>query len=270
MCCARRVISLAIVLILSGLFIIQLSLAARYIFRPEDNSVSIDQRDPNVNFVYEGGILVASEQNENARFVIHFDLDGWVPDADSITQADLYLYHYRGGNYTDSYTIDVYSLTSAFNESTATWNFPWTAPGGDYDSSIGNSAGVPEEWDNWVSWDVTEILKNRWGNVVNCGFLFKDPVEDTPPPDGPYVRFHSQRKDSLPYLEVKSTYLSGDANRDGQADLADVIYIANYLLKGGSSPVPRQAADVNCDAYVNLSDVIYLANYKLKGGDPPC
>jgi hypothetical protein len=34
--------------------------------------------------------------------------------------------------------------------------------------------------------------------------LIKDPVEDTPG-DGPYVRFHSHRADSLPYLEVTFT-----------------------------------------------------------------
>jgi hypothetical protein len=189
-------------ILLITLLLMQLSDAATYIFCPEDNSVYIDQRDPDSNFVSFTGILVASEENENARIVIHFDLGGWVPGGDSITQAMLYLYHYRGGNYTGSRTIDVYSLTSAFNESTATWNSPWTTPGGDYDSGIGVSAEVPEEWGNWVSWDVTEILKNRWNNVTNCGFLLKDPAEDAPPPDGPYVRFHSHRKDSLPYLEV--------------------------------------------------------------------
>jgi hypothetical protein len=192
-------------MLLMSFFLTQLSFATTYIFRPEDNSVYIDQRDPDTNFVDFTGILVASELNENARTVIHFDLGEWIPGEDSITQAKLYLYHYRGGNYTGSRTINMYSLTSAFNESTATWNSPWTISGGDYDSSIGTSAEVPEAWGNWVSWDVTEILKNRWDNIANCGFLLKDPVEDAPPPDGPYVRFHSHRKDSLPYLEVTTT-----------------------------------------------------------------
>jgi hypothetical protein len=194
--------SLFLVLLIS-LLLIQPSIAATHVFRPEDNSVYIDQRDPDINFVSFTGILAASELNENARTVIHFDLDGWAPD--SISQAKLYLYHYRGGNYTGSRAINVYPLTSAFNESTATWNYPWVTPGGDYDNGISASADVPEAWENWVSWDVTEILKNRWTNVANCGFLLKDAVEDAPPPDGPYVRFHSHRKDSLPYLEVTTT-----------------------------------------------------------------
>ncbi|KPL02753.1 MAG: hypothetical protein AMJ90_04925 [candidate division Zixibacteria bacterium SM23_73_2] len=186
-------------LILVGLFSGEPALAANHIIGPEDKSVYIDQRDPDSNFVSKTGILVVSESNENSRIVIHFDLDGWDPD--SIHQAKLCLYHYRGGYYSGSRTIDVHSLTSAFSESTAAWNFPWTNPGGDYDTSISASADVPEEWENWVEWDVTDLLKNRWSNVKSCGFLVKDAVEDTPG-DGPYVRFHSHRKDSLPYLEI--------------------------------------------------------------------
>jgi hypothetical protein len=209
----------------------QLSVAATHIFRPEDNSVYIDQRDPDTNFVDFTGILVASELNENARTVIHFDLGGWVPGGNPITEAKLCLYHYRGGNYTGTRTVEVYSLTSAFGESTATWNSPWAIPGGDYDGTIGASAEVPEEWDNWVSWDVTEILKNRWNNVTNCGFLLKDSAEDAPPPDGPYIRFHSYRKDSLPYLEVTTAEPQAPALTEwGLIVLAGLIVFSAWVV----------------------------------------
>ncbi|KPL04256.1 MAG: hypothetical protein AMJ90_01340 [candidate division Zixibacteria bacterium SM23_73_2] len=65
-------------------------------------------------------------------------------------------------------------------------------------------------------------------------------------------------------------FLCGDADTNGEVNLSDVLYIANYCLKGGLQPVPLQSADVNCDGEVNLSDVIYLANYLLKSGSPPC
>ncbi len=200
----RRVSSFLFSFVLVGLFAGQLSFAATHIVGPEDNSVFIDQCDPDTNFVNFGGILVASELNENARIVIHFDLTGW--GADSISQAKLFLYHYRGGYYTGSRTINVYPLTSGFDESTATWNFPWTTAGGDYDSSLGTSANVPEELENWAEWDVTDLLRNRWSNAADYGFLLKDPVEDSPT-DGPYVRFRSHRylseyPQELPYLEI--------------------------------------------------------------------
>jgi hypothetical protein len=198
---ARRMVLGFFLLIWAGLFFGQVCLADTHVFRPEDNSVYLDQRDPNTNWVSKTGLLVVSEINENARTVLHFDLGGFAPNPASITQAKLHLYHYRGGYYTGSRTINVYPLTSGFDESTATWNSSWATPGGDYDNSISASAEVPEAWENWVVWDVTDLLKNRWSNIANYGFLIKDVVEDTPG-DGPYVRFHSHRADSLPYLEV--------------------------------------------------------------------
>jgi hypothetical protein len=180
------------------------SFGATHLVGPEDNSVYIDQREPDTTKSDKGGILTASELSENARIVIHFDLTGWAPD--SIFQAKLHLYHYRGGNYSGTRTLNVCPLTSGFDETVATWNTPWSTPGGDYDNSISASADVPEAWGNWVVWDVTGLVKDRWSYVSTCGFLIKDPVEDTPV-DGPYVRFRSHRyilefPEELPYLEI--------------------------------------------------------------------
>jgi hypothetical protein len=201
----KKISSFAFGSIVTVFLLGRLPFAATYIIGPEDKSVYIDQRDPGINFVDKRGFLVVSELNENARIVIHFDLSQWGPD--SISQVKLYLYHYRGDYYTDSRTVNVYALTKTFEESTATWNYPWTTPGGDFDNSISASADVPQAWENWVEWDITDIVKNRWSNVLDYGFLIKDPVEDAPPPDGPYVRFRSHRYIDeepleLPYLEI--------------------------------------------------------------------
>jgi hypothetical protein len=253
---------------------VQSALAVTYIMGPELQSVYLDQRDPDDNFIDKRGLLVASEQNENTRAVIRFDLGDWLPNSDSITYGGLHLYHYRGGNYAVSRTVDLYSLTSAFDESTATWNSPWTAPGGDYDVAVMASADVPEAWENWVEWDVTEILRNRWSNVAGYGFFLKDPVEDSPPPDGPYVRFRSRRyldeaPGELPYLTVQIGLPSGDANGDGSVTLGDAIYLLNYLFKGGPVPYPTGVGDANCSSDVNLGDAIYILNYLFKGDSPP-
>ncbi|KPK99999.1 MAG: hypothetical protein AMJ90_08980 [candidate division Zixibacteria bacterium SM23_73_2] len=62
----------------------------------------------------------------------------------------------------------------------------------------------------------------------------------------------------------------GDVNRDGEIDLSDAIYLANYYLRGGDPPpVPIYRANANGDVAVDLSDVIYIANYYLKGGPSP-
>ena len=66
------------------------------------------------------------------------------------------------------------------------------------------------------------------------------------------------------------SFMRGDANGDNSINLADVIYLANYILKGGSSPIPLISGDVNCDGKYDLVDVILLARYVLLGEPFPC
>jgi hypothetical protein len=66
------------------------------------------------------------------------------------------------------------------------------------------------------------------------------------------------------------TYICGDVNEDGVVNIADVVYLINYLFAGGSPPVPWEAGDVNLDGVVNIADVVYLINYLFAGGSPPC
>jgi hypothetical protein len=60
----------------------------------------------------------------------------------------------------------------------------------------------------------------------------------------------------------------GDANGDEIINVTDVIYLINWLFKGG--PVPTINSDVNCSGKVDVTDVIYLINYLFKGGPEPC
>jgi len=63
----------------------------------------------------------------------------------------------------------------------------------------------------------------------------------------------------------------GDANGDKALTVSDVVYIINYLFKGGPLPIPEQiVGDASCDGKVTVSDVVYLINYLFKGGPPPC
>ncbi len=71
-------------------------------------------------------------------------------------------------------------------------------------------------------------------------------------------------------IAVNAGNTVGDANGDGLIDLADAVYILNYLFKGGPAPNPLEVADCNCDQIVDLADAIYLLNYLFKGGPPPC
>lgn len=64
--------------------------------------------------------------------------------------------------------------------------------------------------------------------------------------------------------------LTGDVNADGVTTSADIIYLVNYVFKGGPPPVNPGTGDVNCDGTVTSADIIYLVCYVFKGGPPPC
>ena len=63
----------------------------------------------------------------------------------------------------------------------------------------------------------------------------------------------------------------GDADRSGVIEIADMVYLINYLFLNGPAPSPLLAGDANCDGEVNIEDVVYLANYLfVSGPQPPC
>ncbi|HEX7400764.1 MAG TPA: S8 family serine peptidase [candidate division Zixibacteria bacterium] len=68
---------------------------------------------------------------------------------------------------------------------------------------------------------------------------------------------------------IPETYMAGDANDDELVDVADVIFLINYLYKNGPVPDHLAAADANADCLVDVADVIYLINYLYKGGPAP-
>jgi hypothetical protein len=64
-------------------------------------------------------------------------------------------------------------------------------------------------------------------------------------------------------------FYRGDVNEDGEINLADAVYMVNYLFIGGPAPLPfKDQGDVNNDEEVSLADVVYLVNYLFIGG--PC
>ncbi|MCJ7459407.1 MAG: FG-GAP-like repeat-containing protein, partial [candidate division Zixibacteria bacterium] len=68
------------------------------------------------------------------------------------------------------------------------------------------------------------------------------------------------------------SYVCGDANADTKVTVSDVVYLVNYLFKGGPAPkcVPlAPCADANGDGKITVSDVVYLINYLFKGGPAP-
>ena len=66
-----------------------------------------------------------------------------------------------------------------------------------------------------------------------------------------------------------SFVIRGDATGDGIIDVADVLYLVNYLFLGTSAPCPMEAGDCNCDGVVDVADVLCIINYLFLGTSPP-
>ena len=65
--------------------------------------------------------------------------------------------------------------------------------------------------------------------------------------------------------------VAGDVNTSGSITSADIIYLVNFVFKGGDAPLPCEAnGDVNCSGSITSADIIHLVNYVFKGGDSSC
>jgi hypothetical protein len=66
-------------------------------------------------------------------------------------------------------------------------------------------------------------------------------------------------------------FLPGDANTDGVVNVADAVYIINYLFLYGPppSPYPNFSCDANGDCAGNVGDAVYIISHVFKGGPAP-
>jgi hypothetical protein len=61
----------------------------------------------------------------------------------------------------------------------------------------------------------------------------------------------------------------GDVNGDLVIDIADLIYLIDYMFTGGPPPVSEMAGDVNGSGQLDISDLVYLVDYMFNDGPPP-
>lgn len=62
----------------------------------------------------------------------------------------------------------------------------------------------------------------------------------------------------------------GDVDDNGIGpNVADLVYLVNYIFKGGNPPPVPAAGDVDGDGAVNVADLTFLVNYLFKTGPKP-
>lgn len=69
---------------------------------------------------------------------------------------------------------------------------------------------------------------------------------------------------------VADFIVCGDLNGSEQMDIADVVYLVNYIFDGGPAPQDISQGDVDCSGQTNIADAVYLVNYIFGGGGAPC
>ncbi len=62
----------------------------------------------------------------------------------------------------------------------------------------------------------------------------------------------------------------GDVNGSQSINIADAVYLVNYIFGTGPAPQDSSNGDVNCDGGTDVADVIFLVSYIFSEGASPC
>lgn len=152
-----------------------------------------------------------------------------------------------------------------------------------------SATGSPYQWDG------RQLTYMHSGDPVNgSGDIDFDPADRQfmassgpftfAPGDSQYVRYKlavGQGTDRLESITRVKEILNdtaccrhrGDINHQDAPpiDIADLVYLIDYMFTGGPSPVCMEEADVNGDGdpMVDIADLVYLIDYAFTGGPPP-
>jgi hypothetical protein len=168
---------------------------------------------------------------------------GLISPNGSLSEQNQYLYNHVPGPY-DS----LYALMNVTN-----WDLPNTAP-------------------PLFDWGVL-LVQPKYdlapgASMLNSYFMWG--YEGLPDSSIGNTKMKKDARHKLFYMLKWKGFYRGDVSCDGKFDVADVIYMINYLFKGGPKPKPMvNQGDVNNDGLTNVADVIYMINYLFKGGPAP-
>ena len=61
----------------------------------------------------------------------------------------------------------------------------------------------------------------------------------------------------------------GNPNGDNDVDVADVVFLINYIFRNGPAPDPLPLGDANADGAINMGDITYLLRAAFRLGPQP-
>ncbi len=69
---------------------------------------------------------------------------------------------------------------------------------------------------------------------------------------------------------VYINYICMDIDNSGDVtiDIADLLYLTEYMFDEGPLPLHPASADLNCDGLIDISDPVILTEYMFDGGPP--
>lgn len=115
-----------------------------------------------------------------------------------------------------------------------------------------------------INWDV---IASGGGMMSSAGFILNGTLGQTVAGESSSPGFVMNAGF---WQNFGTEFLCGDVNASGSMDIADVVYLVNYIFASGPAPSPIESADVNCTGSVDISDVVYMVNYIFASGPAPC
>lgn len=133
---------------------------------PSDDAF-IRSSSPASNFGVLPDIEVRPDNGASRRGLVRFDLSP-IPTGSTVTDASLYLF--ERDKKLDQITY-LYRLTSPWSEEFATWDSPWSTPGGDIDASQVYASFYPNQTSCMLEIDLTQLVQEWVDGRPNYGFL---------------------------------------------------------------------------------------------------
>jgi hypothetical protein len=121
------------------------------------------------------GVIYPPQGNPDSSIGLRILARFEIPDSLSdyrITYAEASVPFNMMQNRDTSFSAEVFSITTAWDEDSVTWEFPWINPGGDIDSSLVFSRFFTMGQLERINFDLTNVV-NEWldSSITNNGFI---------------------------------------------------------------------------------------------------